>query len=65
MKKITRKNIITYRKMAAYPWHNTVWHEYMDTPIAEAIGWAEQNITDPYRSYADIQAAAEIYLTNN
>lgn len=59
--KITRKDIITYRKVSSRSWHDSAWRAYMDTRKAEAIGYAEDT-KDKGDSYRDISMKAERYL---
>ena len=58
--KITKKDILEYRKVAGSAWHDRAWHDYMDTPKAEAIGYALEH-KEAYDSYVEIAEIARVY----
>jgi hypothetical protein len=61
MEKITYKKIKQYRKMESRQWHDQVWHNFMVTKEAEAIGYALDH-KEPYSTDKDIKREAESYL---
>lgn len=56
--KITRKDIIEYRKMVKKSWHDEEWHSFMSTPKSHTISYAIEACGSG-ADYSEIQTACK------
>jgi len=60
--KITREDILEYRRLQKMEWHTSAWVAKMQTKRMEAIGYAD-SLAQPGTDYKDIALSAVEYLT--
>ena len=66
--KITRKDIIDYRRIAKQEWHDQKWHDTMNSPKFLAINYAIGYMAcdkNRDRSYSAISEIAEKFMSYN
>ena len=56
--KVTKEDIVEYRRMAKKAWHDKDWHAYMDTEKSMLIGMAESE-KECGDTYKDVIARVE------